>query len=320
MSSAIQQTPPDNTTAMLDAAVKTFLAGRNPNTQRVYAARVDEFVDWYGSQPPQPFIAALKNYVTHLREERGNSKRTVQAKVNTIKGLIKTAAALYPPLVSQLPALDLVDTPVVRGQVQGTRLTGQQRQRLINAPGTDTHKGRRDTAILALLSVCGLRRSEICALDWRHIDELDGHKVIRNLEGKHGRVRTVKLPPALWRLIHRWANEAGISKRQDAPVFVQVLRGDNVTDSRLTGGAIAYIVTEYARATFHEADERSAWGITPHDLRRTAAALARKGGASIEQVQAMLGHASPQTTSDYIGESLDLDDHAVDYADVRIPD
>lgn len=33
-------------------------------------------------------------------------------------------------------------------------------------------------------------------------------------------------------------------------------------------------------------------------------------------VQIMLGHASPQTTSQYIGEGLDLDDHAVDYSDV----
>ncbi len=44
----------------------------------------------------------------------------------------------------------------------------------------------------------------------------------------------------------------------------------------------------------------------------------RRGGASNEQVQVMLGHSSPQTTSQYIGEGLDLDDHAVDYSDVRV--
>jgi integrase len=53
--------------------------------------------------------------------------------------------------------------------------------------------------------------------------------------------------------------------------------------------------------------------VKPHDLRRTAALLSRRGGASIEQVQLMLGHASPQTTSNYIGEMLNLDDNAVDY-------
>ena len=70
--------------------------------------------------------------------------------------------------------------------------------------------------------------------------------------------------------------------------------------------AIYKLVNYYTRRTGLPA-------VKPHDLRRTAALLSRRGGATIEQVQLMLGHASPQTTSDYIGESLDLDDNAVDY-------
>ncbi len=58
--------------------------------------------------------------------------------------------------------------------------------------------------------------------------------------------------------------------------------------------------------------------VKPHDLRRTAALLSRRGGATIEQVQLMLGHASPQTTSNYIGEGLDLEDNAVDYNPLRL--
>ncbi len=80
---------------------------------------------------------------------------------------------------------------------------------------------------------------------------------------------------------------------------------------RLTSSAVAWLVERYA-------GQVGLRGISPHDLRRTAAALARRGGASIEQVQVMLGHSSPQTTSQYIGEGLDLDDHAVDYSDVRV--
>ena len=44
----------------------------------------------------------------------------------------------------------------------------------------------------------------------------------------------------------------------------------------------------------------------------------RKGGASIEQMQIMLGHANPRTTSETIGETLDLDDNAVDYSAIEI--
>lgn len=41
--------------------------------------------------------------------------------------------------------------------------------------------------------------------------------------------------------------------------------------------------------------------LSPHDLRRTYAALAKKGGADIRQIQAELGHASVQTTERYLG-------------------
>jgi integrase/recombinase XerD len=46
--------------------------------------------------------------------------------------------------------------------------------------------------------------------------------------------------------------------------------------------------------------------LAPHDLRRTFAKLARKGGAGLEQLQAALGHASISTTERYLGEMQDF--------------
>ena len=45
--------------------------------------------------------------------------------------------------------------------------------------------------------------------------------------------------------------------------------------------------------------------LEPHDLRRTFAKLARKGGAGLEQLQAALGHTSISTTECYLGEMQD---------------
>lgn len=302
-----------NTGELLQNAIQTYLAGRSPHTQRAYQGRLEQFMDWHVRQPPAPFVAHLRNYIAYLQES-GLSARSVQAHVNTIKGLIKTAAALDPSgsLSAGLPALDLAKPPSVRGEIQGDRLNHAQRQELLNLPGTDTHKGRRDTAILALMSICGLRRAEVISLNWAHIAELDGHKVVKNLAGKHGRTRTVKMPVSLWRLLEVYAELAGLDTSPHAPVFVRIRRGDTVQHGeRLTSSAIGWLVDYYAGQLGFE-------GISPHDLRRTAAKLSRQGGASIEQVQIMLGHASPQTTSAYIGEMLDLDDHAVDYSRARI--
>jgi integrase len=42
-------------------------------------------------------------------------------------------------------------------------------------------------------------------------------------------------------------------------------------------------------------------GLTPHELRHTAASLAIASGASVKAVQSMLGHASAQMTLDRYG-------------------
>ena len=305
---------PQQASDLLDQAIITYLSGLAPNTQRAYASRLFAFVNWRESQPQSPLIAHLKQYMAYLQHDRGLSPRSVQAHINTIKGMLRTAAALDTRLAPGLAQLELVKTPTVRGQFQGKRLTARQARALLEAPGVNTVKGLRDSAILGLLLILGLRRSEVCSLTWGHIDEMEGYPVIANLKGKHGRVRTLKLPGWLYGLIMAWGNRSGLNvNRLDRPVFVPITKDSKVLIQRsgMTPHAVYKLVNVYTR-------EAGLPPVKPHDLRRTAALLSRRGGASIEQVQLMLGHASPQTTSSYIGESLDLEDNAVDYNPLQI--
>ncbi len=313
---ALVLTPPTQPQGdqMMQQAMMTYLAGMAPNTQRAYESRIRAFLGWRDGQEPVPLIVHLKMYVAYLQTEQDLAPRSVQAHLNTIKGLLRTAAAIEPSLAAGLPQLELVKAPRVRGELQGQRLTAPQAKLLLAAPGIDTPKGLRDSTILALLLVLGLRRSEICTLAWGHITELDGHRVIANLKGKHGRIRTLKMPVWLWRMMMDWGQASGRSMAEkEARVFVPITKDGNILTYRkgMTPHAIYRMVDYYtARCGVPQ--------VKPHDLRRTAALLARRGGATIEQVQVMLGHASPQTTSSYIGETLDLDDNAVDYSPLRI--
>jgi integrase len=58
------------------------------------------------------------------------------------------------------------------------------------------------------------------------------------------------------------------------------------------------------------AKEAGVEGLTPHELRHTAASLAVSAGASVLALQRMLGHDKPSTTldvySDLFDEDLDL--------------
>ncbi len=76
-------------------------------------------------------------------------------------------------------------------------------------------------------------------------------------------------------------------------------------------------------AVLRNRNARSAWfdaaaraigesGLTPHELRHTAASLAIKAGANVKAVQRMLGHASAAMTLDRYADLFDddLDDVA----------
>jgi integrase len=75
---------------------------------------------------------------------------------------------------------------------------------------------------------------------------------------------------------------------------------------RMTEQAIYNIVVSYAE----KLEKR---GIAPHDLRRTFAKLAHKGGSPIDQIQLSPGHDSIQTTEKYLGVEQDLSDAPCDH-------
>ena len=83
-------------------------------------------------------------------------------------------------------------------------------------------------------------------------------------------------------------------------------KGEGVTEQ-----AIYNIVVGYAEKLANQ-------GIAPHDLRRTFAKLAHKGGSPIDQIQLSLGHDSIQTTEKYLGVEQDLTDAPCDHLGIKI--
>jgi integrase len=58
--------------------------------------------------------------------------------------------------------------------------------------------------------------------------------------------------------------------------------------------------------------------VAPHDLRRTFAKLAHKGGSPLEQIQLSLGHASIKTTEVYLGVDQDFTNAPCDFLGLRL--
>jgi integrase len=157
-------------------------------------------------------------------------------------------------------------------------------------------RGLRDRAILAVLLGCGLRRSEVAALTFAHIQQRDGRWCIVDLVGKHGRVRTAPIPPWVKMAMDAWTSPAGVA---DGRVFRAVNRADRVGGERLGEKVVWQMLRQYAAQV-------GIPGVAPHDLRRTCAKLCRAAGGELEQIQLLLGHASVQTTERYLGTKQDL--------------
>jgi len=81
---------------------------------------------------------------------------------------------------------------------------------------TETARGKRDRAILALLMGCGLRRAELVGLKKEDFQLREDHWVVADLIGKGKHIRTVPVPAWAKREIDEWTNAAGVG---DGPIF-----------------------------------------------------------------------------------------------------
>lgn len=103
-------------------------------------------------------------------------------------------------------------------------------------------------------------------------------------------------------MIDQWLAAAGID---DGALFRRMRKGDTVLAIGMTPQAIWKIVQAYGPVE----------KLAPHDLRRTYAKLSAKQGAPLVQIQKTLGHASIQTTENYIGADQDFHKAPSDYID-----
>jgi site-specific recombinase XerD len=188
-----------------------------------------------------------------------------------------------------------VKSAKMTGVRYGNWLSLRQAQALLSTPDATTVRGLRDRAILAVLLGCGLRRSEVSALTFAHVQQRGGRWCIVDLVGKHGHVRTAPMPTWVKLAIDAWTTAGGIA---DGHVFRPVTRA-SVGVEGLGEKVVWQLIKPYAEAA-------GVPGIAPHDLRRTCAKLCRSAGGELEQIQLLLGHASVQTTERYLGTKQDL--------------
>jgi integrase/recombinase XerD len=269
----------------------------SPITKRVYSMALDEFLAWFRQEPrPGGFCKATVSAWRASLEVRGLGSSSIIIRMSAIRKLAAEASdngLIAPELAAGISRVKSAKSVGIR---TGNWLSVRQAQNLLNAPDVATLKGLRDRVILAVLLGCGLRRSEVAALTFAHIQQRDGRWCIIDLKGKHGRTRTMPMPAWVKVAIDAWTSTVGLA---DGRTFRPVNRADRASGERLGEKVVWQMLQQYAEAI-------GVPGIAPHDLRRTCAKLCRAAGGELEQIQLLLGHASVQTTERYLGTRQDL--------------
>jgi len=284
------------------AAIQLVLDGlTSENSKRAYQKALMDFFAWHNANgSPGITKATVQRYKTVLQES-GLSPSAINLRLSAIRKLAKEAADNG--LVDSTIANGISNVKGVKsaGVRVGNWLTKEQAQDLINSPDLTTLKGLRDRAILAVMIGAGLRRSEVAALTFDHIQQREGRWVIVDLVGKGNRVRTVPMPSWAKVAIDEWVQTANFDT---GCVFRSINKGGNLSGVSMTPQAIRDVIINYS--------EQLDLNVVPHDLRRTFAKLAHKGGSGLDQIQLSLGHASIKTTERYLGVEQDLHDAPCD--------
>lgn len=270
--------------------------GASPLTIRNYKHYLNRFNSWLAKEGirqtlkdiNQDIIRGYRVFLSNLPDRKGGtlSRRTqgyhVIALRSFLKWLIRNDYSVMAP--------DKIDLPKTQER-QVKFLSGDQVDRLLNAPTLSTIQGKRDKAILEVLFSTGLRVSELVNLDK---DKINLERREFGIIGKGGRARVVFLSTRAAEWLNKYFNS-----REDnyKPVFIRHKgKMDPSTPDekmRLSPRSVQRMIKKYVRKIKLPVDA------TPHVLRHSFATDLLMAGADLRSVQEMLGHKNVSTTQIY---------------------
>lgn len=253
------------------------------NTVEAYMRDLRSFAHFilrmYDVPPAKVEEPMVQRYVTWLYD-RGREKASQARSLSGVKSFFNFL--LISDRIESSPA-EFVLTPKFGRHLPDVLTTGEI-DRIIAAVDGTTPKEIRDAAMLEVLYSCGLRVSELTSLRIR--DLFFGEGYIR-VTGKGDKQRLVPISSTARERIHRYLEVWRSARAGEETLFL------NNRGSSLTRVMIFTILREAARRAGIEKK------ISPHTFRHSFATHLLEGGASIRQVQELLGHESILTTEIY---------------------
>lgn len=277
----------------MPAIAEWFANLDNPQTQRAYRSDINDFCSFVGLVSPDQLGEITRAHVIAWRtqlEQRHLAGATLRRKLAALASLFDYLLGRN-ALAGSNPVNGVKRPKIESNEGKTPALGDHQAKALLESPPTNTIKGLRDRAILAVLLYHGLRREEVARLKVDDIQERRGIKHLR-VHGKGNKIRYLPMHPAAIERIYCYLQMAGHHLKEHSPLFLP-LRG-RMTGAGLSADGIYSIVGGHAKAAGIHIQ-----GLGVHGLRATAATNALENQADIAKVQQWLGHANISTTRLY---------------------
>ena len=230
-------------------------------------------------------INVLNKYIQDLRIGKGYRDTTIARKVASIKSFFGFLSGKG--MITEDPTGSL-DSPPVERTLPKILSEDDVTRLLDSAYNSGSNEGQRDAVIMELLYATGLRVGELVSLNLEHVDL---SKAYVRCIGKGSKERIVYLHSKALEELKRYLCESRIAllgrSRAEPALFV------NHRGKRLTRQWVWNILKTYAQKAGIDQT------ITPHTLRHSFATHLLQRGASLRQVQKLMGHSSISTTQVY---------------------
>jgi len=282
----LPKTPPHQVDRALESFEIYLREERALKVPSQYTSVVRRFlIHRFGEKKPRPEAITpgdLTSFV--LLESRRYSKGATKLTVTALRSYFRflhVSGGIQRDLTGAIPA------------IAGWRLSGipkgvepEQVLRLLQSPNRRTRSGRRDYAILILLSRLGLRRNEVASLELDDIDWGQGELLIR---GKGRKYERLPLPKDVGTaLAAHLRSSVGLKHEGSRSVFLSV----KTPFHSLRSAGIGQVVIKAALQA----------GLPPlgaHRLRHTLATQTLRNGGSLDEIAQVLRHSSHDTTAIY---------------------
>ncbi len=267
-----------------------YLATLAPKSQTVVKERMITVPRLIGVDPAaMPWHELRAHHLDYIRGRLGEEDPlTKKATLAALRGVLKQARNQN--LLTDEEYRRIAEVKGARGSrlPAGRAVPGGELKALVEACRRDpSPAGARDAAILAVLYIGGVRRTEL--VDLAATDYTADPPTLRVRHGKGDKERLVPLTATAGVAIHAW-----LVRRGDHPgkLFLPVSQVGEVHGDGLSSIAVYNMLQKRAA-------QAGVPHVSPHDLRRSFVSDLLDAGVDLSAAQQLAGHASVVTTARY---------------------